>query len=72
MMNNNIVNGWEIVEKGANNGQHILRLVVDGNEVERLHSGSLKYLSAIADGQYKSYFNRHTKSDFRYAVRGAL
>jgi hypothetical protein len=66
MLNREIVNGWEIIEKGANNGMHILRMIVDGVEVERLHSGSLRYLSAIADGQYKLYFNKFTTGKWKH------
>jgi hypothetical protein len=61
--------GWEIIEKGANNGMHILRIIVDGIEVERLFSGSMRYLSMIADNHYCRLYNQHSTSGFKYQIR---
>lgn len=62
------MNYWEIEEKAASNGMHSLRVFIDGVPVKTLVSGSLKYLSQIADRVYKEEFNKHTLSGWRYSL----
>lgn len=42
------MNYWKIEENASENGMHLLKIVIEGEEVETVKSGSLRYLSSIA------------------------
>jgi hypothetical protein len=63
-----MMNNWYIEENGAKNGMHLLIIEIEGEKVEQYQSGSLRFLSSIANQRYKVAFNKHTLSNWRYTI----
>ena len=60
------MNYWKIDEKAAKNGMSVLRIIIEGEEVKTITSGSIRHLSSIADNVYKLAFNENTLSGWKY------
>ena len=57
-----LTNGWEINERSEENGMHSLNIYINGQLVDKITSGSLRWLSSIANNRYAVAFRTQNET----------